>query len=53
MIIEIHGGPHAAYGPNYSTEVQLMAAKGYVVVWANPRGSTSYGAEFANTIHHN
>ena len=53
MILEIHGGPHAAYGPNYSTEVQLMAAKGYVVVWANPRGSTSYGAEFANTIHHN
>jgi len=53
MILEIHGGPHAAYGPNYSTEIQLMAAKGYVVVWANPRGSTSYGAEFANTIHHN
>jgi dipeptidyl aminopeptidase/acylaminoacyl peptidase len=53
LILEIHGGPHAAYGPNYSTEVQLMAAKGYVVVWANPRGSTSYGAEFANLIHHN
>ena len=53
LILEIHGGPHAAYGPNYSTEIQLMAAKGYVVVWANPRGSTSYGAEFANLIHHN
>lgn len=53
LILEIHGGPHAAYGPNYSTEVQIMAAKGYVVVWANPRGSTSYGEEFANLIHHN
>ena len=53
MILEIHGGPHTAYGPNYSTEVQLMAAKGYVVVWANPRGSTSYGEDFANLIHHN
>ncbi|KZN52111.1 S9 family peptidase [Pseudoalteromonas luteoviolacea] len=52
MILEIHGGPHTAYGPNYSTEVQLMASKGYVVVWANPRGSTSYGQEFANLIHH-
>ena len=50
LILEIHGGPHAAYGPNFSVEVQLMAAKGYVVIWANPRGSTSYGAEFANLI---
>ncbi|WP_394228528.1 S9 family peptidase [Pseudoalteromonas spongiae] len=53
LILEIHGGPHTAYGPNFSTEVQLMAAKGYVVVWANPRGSTSYGEDFANLIHHN
>lgn len=53
LILEIHGGPHAAYGPNFSMEAQLMAAKGYVVVWANPRGSTSYGEDFANLIHHN
>ncbi|MDC8832182.1 S9 family peptidase [Alteromonas gilva] len=53
LILEIHGGPHAAYGPNFSAEIQLMAAKGYVVVWANPRGSTSYGEDFANLIHHN
>jgi dipeptidyl aminopeptidase/acylaminoacyl peptidase len=53
LILEIHGGPHTAYGPNFSAEIQLMAAQGYVVVWANPRGSTSYGAEFANLIHHN
>lgn len=53
LILEIHGGPHAAYGPNFSLEVQLMAAKGYIVVWANPRGSTSYGEDFANLIHHN
>lgn len=53
LILEIHGGPHATYGPNYSTEIQLMAAKGYVVVWANPRGSKSYGEDFANLIHHN
>ncbi|MCK5576624.1 MAG: S9 family peptidase, partial [Sphingomonadales bacterium] len=49
---EIHGGPHAAYGPHWSTEVQLFAAKGYVVLFTNPRGSTSYGEEFANLIHH-
>ncbi|UTW58615.1 S9 family peptidase [Kordiimonas sp. SCSIO 12603] len=52
LILEIHGGPHAAYGPQFSAEVQLYAAAGYVVLWTNPRGSTSYGEEFANEIHH-
>ncbi len=53
LILEIHGGPHAAYGPHFAMEIQLMAAKGYVVVWANPRGSSSYGEDFGNLIHHN
>ncbi len=53
MILEIHGGPFANYGPRFSAEVQLYAAAGYAVLYANPRGSTSYGAAFANEIHHN
>ncbi|MET0497160.1 MAG: S9 family peptidase [Steroidobacteraceae bacterium] len=53
LILEIHGGPFAAYGPLFSTDNQLYAAAGYVVVYVNPRGSTSYGDEFANLIHHN
>lgn len=52
MILEIHGGPFANYGPRFSAEFQLFAAAGYVVVYANPRGSTSYGEEFGNLIHH-
>ncbi|MDH3528448.1 MAG: S9 family peptidase [Acidobacteriota bacterium] len=52
LILEIHGGPFAAYGPRFSSELQLMASKGYVILYTNPRGSTSYGAEFANQIHH-
>ena len=52
LILEIHGGPFDAYGPSFSTDDQLYAAAGYVVLYANPRGSTSYGAEFANLIHH-
>ena len=52
MILEIHGGPFSAYGPAFSTDDQLYAAAGYVVLSANPRGSTSYGADFANLIHH-
>lgn len=53
LILEIHGGPFATYGPHFSAEVQLYAAAGYVVLYTNPRGSTSYGADFANEIHHN
>ena len=53
LILEIHGGPHTAYGPHFSSEIQLYAAAGYVVLYVNPRGSTSYGERFANLIHHN
>ena len=53
LILEIHGGPFAAYGPNFASELQLYAAAGYVVVYANPRGSTSYGEAFANLIDKN
>ena len=53
MLLEIHGGPHTAYGPAFAAEAQMYAAAGYVVVYSNPRGSTSYGGEFGNLIHHN
>ena len=53
LILEIHGGPVANYGPRFSAEVQLYAAAGYVVLFMNPRGSDSYGEEFVNLIHHN
>ena len=53
LILEIHGGPFANYGDRFSAEVQLFAAAGYVVLYTNPRGSTSYGKEFGNLIHHN
>jgi acylaminoacyl-peptidase len=52
LILEIHGGPYAAYGPHFSLEFLRYAAAGYVVLFANPRGSTSYGEEFTNLIHH-
>lgn len=53
LILEIHGGPHTAYGPEFSTEIQMFTAAGYVVVYGNPRGSTSMGTEFANLIDKN
>lgn len=50
MIIEIHGGPFAMYGPFFAAEIQRFAAEGYVTVYVNPRGSTGYGEEFAQLI---
>lgn len=52
LMLEIHGGPFANYGVRFSAEIQLYAAAGYVVLYTNPRGSTSYGEEFGNLIHH-
>jgi dipeptidyl aminopeptidase/acylaminoacyl peptidase len=46
LILAIHGGPHGAYGNEFSFEEQLFAAQGYLVVYTNPRGSTNYGEEF-------
>ncbi|HBE41553.1 MAG TPA: peptidase S9 family protein [Bacteroidales bacterium] len=53
LILEIHGGPLANYGLRFSVEMQLYAANDYVVLYTNPRGSTSYGEEFGNLIHLN
>jgi dipeptidyl aminopeptidase/acylaminoacyl peptidase len=53
FILEIHGGPHGAYGFTFTHEFQWMAAKGYVVLYTNPRGSTSYGQDFGNVIQYN
>ncbi len=52
LILEIHGGPFANYGDRFDDEKQMMAAHGFVVLYTNPRGSTSYGEEFGNLIHH-
>jgi len=47
LILEIHGGPHLAYGPHFTAELQRFAAQGYVVFYDNHRGSSSYGERFA------
>ncbi|MFB6299426.1 MAG: prolyl oligopeptidase family serine peptidase [Halobacteriales archaeon] len=52
LVVEIHGGPHAMWSTSGTMwhEFQLLAARGYVVFWSNPRGSTGYGEEFAMAI---
>lgn len=49
LIVQIHGGPHAMYARALFHEMQLMAARGYVVLFTNPRGSSGYGEAFATS----
>jgi dipeptidyl aminopeptidase/acylaminoacyl peptidase len=51
LLLEIHGGPNAAYGWTFFHESQVLAAQGYVVVYTNPRGSVGYGRVFGQAIH--
>lgn len=50
FVLEVHGGPHAMYGQTFFHEMQLLAAKGYVVLYTNPRGSHGYGQKFVDAV---
>ncbi|MGH7339657.1 MAG: alpha/beta hydrolase family protein, partial [Candidatus Rokuibacteriota bacterium] len=50
LLLQIHGGPYAAYGNAFVFEFHWLAAQGYCVLFANPRGSQGYGYEFAAVI---
>jgi len=50
-ILEIHGGPRVQYGHTFFHEMQYLAAKGYVVLYTNPRGGAGRGETWAEAIH--
>ena len=50
VVVQVHGGPHTNVGHGFYFEYQLLAARGYTVIYGNPRGSSSYGQDFANAI---
>jgi dipeptidyl aminopeptidase/acylaminoacyl peptidase len=52
LLLEIHGGPHTAYGRGFFHEFHALAGAGYLVLYTNPRGSTSYGEPFADVIQY-
>src|SRR5581483_10839798 len=49
-ILRIHGGPVSQYSSGFDLEWQMLAARGFAVVAANPRGSSGYGRDFSRTI---
>jgi dipeptidyl aminopeptidase/acylaminoacyl peptidase len=52
MVLWIHGGPWSMYNVGFNWGYQNFAAKGYAVLYTNPRGSTGYGQEFVNGIQY-
>lgn len=50
-ILQVHGGPHALYGWTFFHEFQVLAAKGWTIVYSNPRGSKGYGRDHCHAIH--
>ena len=50
LVLSIHGGPAGQYGVDWYHEFQVYAAKGYAVLFTNPRGSTGYGQKFERGI---
>jgi dipeptidyl aminopeptidase/acylaminoacyl peptidase len=50
LILSVHGGPAGMYGVDWYHEFQVYAARGYAVLFTNPRGSTGYGQKFERGI---
>jgi len=51
VLLSIHGGPFTQYGNRFHDEFQVYAAAGYVVLYANPRGSSGYSEAWGRAIH--
>jgi len=51
VVLEVHGGPYGYFGHSFNHVAQAIAAAGMIVVSSNPRGSTSYGREFAMMVN--
>jgi dipeptidyl aminopeptidase/acylaminoacyl peptidase len=51
-LLYVHGGPHSQYGNVFFHEMQYHAARGYVVVYTNPRGSNGRDEHFGAAIYH-
>jgi dipeptidyl aminopeptidase/acylaminoacyl peptidase len=50
LVLEVHGGPETMYANSFMHEFQVLAARGYAVLYANPRGSKGYGEAFTARI---
>lgn len=50
LVVDVHGGPYSSFGPTPWLEMNALADAGIHVIFSNPRGSTSYGEEYAKAL---
>ncbi|MBI3660502.1 S9 family peptidase [Candidatus Acetothermia bacterium] len=50
LIVDVHGGPHGVFYDTFNPTQQVLATAGYLVLCVNPRGSSTYGAEFVKAV---
>lgn len=50
LILDIHGGPHGVFSESFHPLHQVIAAAGYIVLFVNPRGSSTYSLEFTHAV---
>jgi dipeptidyl aminopeptidase/acylaminoacyl peptidase len=50
LIVDVHGGPHGAFYDVFNPTQQVLATAGYLVLLVNPRGSATYGGDFAKAV---
>ena len=50
LVMEIHGGPNGFFGEGFNVLHQVIAGAGYLVLFVNPRGSSTYGAKFTDAV---
>ncbi len=53
LVLDVHGGPHSYYGYSFQAVQQALASHGFLIVYSNPRGSGSYGRDFAQQVRVN
>ena len=51
LVLDVHGGPNASFGPTPWLEMNALADAGFHVIWCNPRGSVGYGEEYSRAVH--
>ncbi|MCK9518984.1 MAG: S9 family peptidase [Dehalococcoidia bacterium] len=50
LVLDVHGGPNGYYGYGFNAVQQVLATNGFIVVYSNPRGSSTYGRDFTMRV---
>jgi dipeptidyl aminopeptidase/acylaminoacyl peptidase len=52
LVLDVHGGPNSYHGHQWQPPQQALVGRGFLVLACNPRGSGTYGRDFAGRVFH-